>query len=56
MTEKPKKPTQAQLEKRAAERGYSIEKEGDEYYVEIGGTRWGPMASLDEVSEFLPEE
>jgi hypothetical protein len=48
---------EAQLEKRAASRGYVLEKEGRLWYAAIaGGTRFGPMASLDEVDEFLPKE
>jgi hypothetical protein len=49
-------PTEASLRKRAASRGYTLVKEEDGWYVELGGTRWGPMASLDEVDEFLPKE
>jgi hypothetical protein len=49
-------PREAQLEKRAASRGYVLEKEGKVWYAAIGGTRFGPMASLDEVDEFLPRE
>jgi hypothetical protein len=55
MAEK-KKPTQAALEKRAEAAGYVLEKEDGEWYATIAGTRWGPMSSLDEVDEFLPEE
>ena len=47
---------EAELEKRAASRGYVLEKEGKVWYAAIaGGTRFGPMASLDEVDDFLPE-
>jgi hypothetical protein len=49
-----KAPTEASLRKRAASRGYELVKEADGWYVELGGTRWGPMASLDEVDEWLP--
>ena len=52
----PKKPTQAELEKRAAERGYTLTQEEKAWYAEIGGSRYGPMASLEEVDEFLPTE
>ena len=45
---------EAQLEKRAASRGYALEKDGKVWYATIGGTRFGPMESLDEVDEFLP--
>ena len=47
--------TEASLRKRAASRGYTLVKEEDGWYVELGGTRWGPMTSLDEVDEFLPK-
>ena len=47
---------EAELEKRAASRGYSIEKDGQQWYVALAGTRWGPMDSLHEVDEFLPKE
>jgi len=47
---------EAELAKRAASRGYTLEKDGKAWYAEIAGTRFGPMASLDEVDEFLPEE
>jgi hypothetical protein len=57
MPPKPKaKVTEAQLEKRASAHGYLLEKDKDNYYVVIGGTRWGPMASIDEVDKFLPAE
>lgn len=46
---------EAGLRKRAASRGYTLEQEGDAWYVALGGTRWGPMLSLDEVDEFLPK-
>jgi len=46
--------TEAALRKRAASRGYALVKEKDVWYVELAGTRWGPMLSLDEVDEFLP--
>jgi hypothetical protein len=57
-TEKPKKGnlTEAALSKRAASRGYTLVKEGKVWFAEIGGTRYGPMESLDEVDEFLPKE
>jgi hypothetical protein len=45
-----------QLERRAAARGYLIEKDdAGHWYAVIGGTRWGPMQSLDELDEFLPK-
>jgi hypothetical protein len=47
---------EAQLRKRAASRSYTLEKDGKDWYASIGGTRFGPMASLDEVDEFLPKE
>jgi hypothetical protein len=53
---KSKKPTEAQLEKRATARGYTLEKDDGKWYAVIGGTRYGPMASLDELDDFLPEE
>jgi hypothetical protein len=55
-TKKQNAPTEASLRKRAASRGYTLHKEADGWYAAIGGTRWGPMASLDEVDEFLPKE
>lgn len=45
-----------QLRKRAASRGYVLEKDGNDWYAAIGGTRFGPMRSLDEVDEFLPKD
>jgi hypothetical protein len=62
MPSAPKKKTPAkdasreELEKRAAARGYTLEQEGHQWYAVIGGTRWGPMQSLDEIDEFLPKE
>ena len=47
---------EAQLEKRAAARGYTLTKEKDGWYAALGATRFGPMQNLDEVDEFLPEE
>ncbi len=48
---------EASLQERAASRGYTVVKEGGSWYVALGGTRWGPMRSLDEVDEFLlPKE
>jgi hypothetical protein len=47
---------EAELRKRAASRGYALEKDGKAWYATIAGTRFGPMASLDEVDEFLPKE
>jgi hypothetical protein len=44
------------LRKRAALRNYTLHKEQDGWYAEIGGTRWGPMRDLDEVNDFLPKE
>jgi hypothetical protein len=49
-------PTEASLRKRAASRGYTLVKDGKVWYAEIGGTLFGPMASLDEVDEFLPKD
>jgi hypothetical protein len=43
------------LRKRAAARGYELVKDGDVYYAAIGDTRFGPLADLDEVDEFLPD-
>ena len=52
---KPKPGAQlAELEKRAAARNYTLEQEDGQWYAVIGGTRYGPMQSLDEVDEFLP--
>jgi hypothetical protein len=47
---------EAELEKRAASRGYRLEKDGKAWYAVIADTRYGPMASLDEVDEFLPKD
>jgi hypothetical protein len=47
---------EAALRKRAASRSYELVKEKDGWYAAIGGTRWGPMRTLDEVDEFLPKE
>jgi ABC-type transport system substrate-binding protein len=59
MPAKPKKETEwlteAALAKRAASRGYTIEKEDDQWYAKVGGTRYGPMATLEELDEFLPD-
>lgn len=49
-------PTEASLRKRAASRGYTLVKEDDGWYVELGGTRWGPMVTLDEVDDWLPKD
>jgi len=55
--EKPEQQTkEAQLAKRAASRGYTIEQEDGQWYAAIGGTRYGPMTSLDELDELLPKE
>ena len=53
---KNKQPREAGLRERAALRGYTLVKEGDAWYAVVGGTRFGPMASLDEVDEFIPKE
>jgi len=47
---------EAQLQERAASRSYTLVKDGNVWYAAIGDTRYGPMASLDEVDEFLPKE
>jgi hypothetical protein len=47
---------EAALRKRAASRNYTLEKDGDVWYAAIGGTRFGPLRTLDEVDEFLPKE
>ena len=52
------KPTESRedlLRLRASSRGYTLIKDGDVWFAEIGGTRWGPMATFDEVEEFLPK-
>jgi hypothetical protein len=54
MATKKSEPAEAALRKRAASRGYTLVKEKDGWYVELAGTRWGPMVTLDEVDEFLP--
>jgi len=53
--EKKSESREASLRKRAALRNYTLHREQDGWYAEIGGTRWGPMQSLDEVDEFLPD-
>jgi len=45
----------ASLRKRAAARNYTLQKEGDVWYAAIGGTRFGPLRTLDDVDEFLPK-
>jgi hypothetical protein len=49
---------EASLRKRAANRGYTLAKEGDRYYAVTadGSTRYGPLNNLDEVEEWLPAE
>jgi hypothetical protein len=47
---------EASLRKRAALRNYTLHKEQDGWYAAIGGTRWGPMQTLDEVDDFIPKE
>jgi hypothetical protein len=61
MPPKPKAPAnesrEAELERRAASRGYTIEKDDEgNIYAVLAGTRWGPMQTLDELDEFLPGE
>lgn len=45
---------EAELQKRAAARNYRLEEENGQWYASIGGTRFGPMQSLDELDELLP--
>ncbi len=47
---------EASLRKRAASRNYTLEREAGAWFACIGGTRFGPMATLDDVDEFLPKE
>jgi hypothetical protein len=47
---------EASLRKRAASRGYTLEKRDDAWYASIGGTSFGPLRTLDDVDEFLPKE
>ena len=47
---------EAELQKRAASRNYTLVKEKDGWYAELAGTRFGPLATLDDVDEFLPKE
>jgi hypothetical protein len=47
---------EASLRKRAASRNYTLEKEGNVWYAAIGGTRYGPLRTLDDVDEFLPKD
>jgi hypothetical protein len=56
MAAKKKQSKEARLRKRAASRGYELQKEGKAWYAAIGGTRFGPMQSLEELEEFLPKE
>ena len=51
---KPEKSREANIAARAASRGYTLEKDGEHWYAKIGGTRYGPMLTLDELDEFLP--
>jgi len=44
------------LRERAASRNYTLEQEAGAWYACIGGTRFGPMATLDDVDEFLPKQ
>jgi hypothetical protein len=46
---------EAQFEKRAAKAGYTLTKDENGWYAEIHGTRWGPIATVDELDEFLPK-
>jgi len=55
-TTKKRESREASLRKRAASRNYTLQKEGDVWYASIGGTRFGPLGTLDEVDEFLPKE
>ncbi len=43
------------LRERAASRHFTLEKDGGAWYAAINDTRFGPMLSLDEVDEFLPD-
>ena len=47
---------EASLRKRAASRGYTLQKEDDVWYAEIRGTRYGPLRTLADVDEFLPKD
>ena len=55
---KAKQPREVEaLTGRAASRGYTLEQDEDgNWYAEIHGTKWGPMATLEELDEFLPNE
>ena len=53
---KQSQPREAELAGRAASRNYTRIRDGEVYYAEIGGTRFGPMQTLAEVDEFLPDE
>lgn len=44
---------EASLRKRAADRGYTLEKDDGAWYASIADTRFGPLANLDEVEEWL---
>jgi hypothetical protein len=46
-----------ELRERAAARGYRLVKDGNVWYAQVGGgTRYGPLRTLDAVDEFLPGE
>jgi len=47
---------EASLQKRAASRNYILEKQDGVWYARIGGTRFGPLRTLDEIDEFLPQD
>jgi hypothetical protein len=53
--EKKSESREAGLRKRAALRCYTLHKEKDGWYAELAGTHFGPMQTLDEVDEFLPD-
>lgn len=56
-SERPKAASrEANLRERAAARGYTLEQEGGVWWAVVGGTRFGPLRTLDDVDEFLPAE
>lgn len=44
---------EASLRKRAASRGYDLQKDGGAWYAVIADTRFGPLNTLNEVEEWL---
>ncbi len=47
-------PREADLRKRAATRNFTLQKEGEVWYAEINGTRFGPLRTFADIEVFLP--